>query len=102
MAKLKSGDFTEPVFKEKMTSRTIKISEGNYKRLLNIAAELQKQREERVSFDDALQVMEAENMDKKKKKLSDLAGRWADMSDEEAGAILKEIYGERRVISRRL
>lgn len=85
-----------------MVSRTIKISEENYRRLLNIAAELQKRREEKVSFDDALQVMEAESLGKKNKKLSDLAGRWADMSDKEANAILKDIYKERRVISRRL
>ena len=74
-----------------MTSRTIKISEENYKRLLNIAAELQKQREEKVSFDDALQVMKAENLDRKNKKLSDLAGRWADMSDEDWAEIKKAI-----------
>ncbi|MEK6829704.1 MAG: hypothetical protein AABY15_06300 [Nanoarchaeota archaeon] len=85
-----------------MASRTIKISEENYRRLLNIAAELQKQREERVSFDDALGVMEAIKIDKKKKKLSDLAGRWADMSDEEADAIINGIYKERKIISRRL
>ena len=85
-----------------MASRTIKISEENYRRLLNIAAELQKQREERISFDDALGVMEAIKIDKKKKKLSDLAGRWADMSDEEADAIINGIYKERKIISRRL
>lgn len=85
-----------------MTSRTIKISEENYKRLLNIAAELQKQREEKVSFDDALRVMKAENLDRKNKKLSDLAGRWADMSDEETKNFIKEIYKERKIISRRL
>jgi len=85
-----------------MTSRTIKISEGNYKRLLNIATELQKQREEKVTFDDALHVMEAENIGKKRGKLSDLAGAWSNMSDKEANAILKEIYKERKVISRRL
>ncbi len=85
-----------------MASKTIKISEENYKRLLNVAAELQKQREEKVSFDDAINVMGAENLGKKNKKLSDLAGRWANMSDKEANAILKEIYEERRVISGRL
>ena len=66
-----------------MTSRTIKISEENYRRLLNIAADLQKIRKEKVSFDDALQVMEAENTGKRKGKLSDLAGAWADISDKE-------------------
>jgi hypothetical protein len=37
-----------------MVFRTIKISEENYKWLLNIAADLQKKRGEPTSFDDAL------------------------------------------------
>ncbi|MBI2043421.1 hypothetical protein HYT25_03465 [Candidatus Pacearchaeota archaeon] len=85
-----------------MTSKTIKISEENYKRLLNIASELQKQREERVSFDDALKIMEAIKMNGKKKKLSDLAGKWKYMTDKEANVLIKEIYKERKIISKRL
>ncbi len=85
-----------------MTSRTIKISEENYKKLLNIATVLQKQREEKVSFDDALNVMEVENIGKKNKKISDLAGRWAGMSKREAETVINGIYKERKVMSRRL
>ena len=85
-----------------MTSRTIKISEENYKRLLGIATELQKQREEKVTFDEALKVMEATKISKKRKKVSDFAGVWSDMTDKEADLLIKEIYEERKVISRRL
>lgn len=38
----------------------------------------------------------------KKKKLSDLAGAWADMSDKEANDLIRKIYEERKVVSRRL
>ncbi len=37
-----------------MNERTIKISEENYRWLLGIAAELQKKKEVRVSFDNAI------------------------------------------------
>ena len=84
-----------------MVSKTIKIGEGNYRRLLNIVAELQKEREKRVSFDDALEIMEVAKK-KGDRKLSDLAGRWEDMNDKEAKTLIKEIYKERKVISRRL
>ena len=86
----------------KMTSKTIKVSQENYKKLLNIASELQKQREERVSFDDALEVMEAKKMNGKKKKLSDLAGKWKGMTDKEASIFIREMYKERKIASRRL
>jgi len=85
-----------------MVSRTIKISEENYKRLLNIATELQKQRQEKVSFDDTIGVMELKKTDKKKKSIMDFAGAWSDMSDEEADDLMKEINRERRLASRRL
>ena len=38
----------------------------------------------------------------KKKKLSDFAGAWKDMGKKEADALIKEIYSERKVMSRRL
>jgi len=71
-----------------MTSKTIKISEENYKWLLQIAAELQKRREQIVTFDIALSELRGEKM--KNKKLSDLAGRWR-MSDEEWKRIKKDL-----------
>ena len=71
-----------------MTSKTIKISEENYKWLLREAAELQKKRGQIITFDIALSEQKAKKM--KKKKLSDLAGRWK-MSDEEWKIIKKDI-----------
>ena len=71
-----------------MTSKTIKISEENYRWLLQIAAELQKRREQIVTFDIALSELRGEKM--KNKKLSDLAGRWR-MSDEEWKRIKKDL-----------
>lgn len=76
-----------------MVSRTIKISEENYRRLLRIAADLQKQSEEKVSFDDALNIMEPK---KDGRKLSDLAGGWSDMSDKELAEIKDEIKKGRK------
>lgn len=80
--------------------KTIKVSEKNYLRLLRIAAELQKERGERVSFDDAL-----DNMDVKKENegnIMDFAGAWSDMSDKEAKEFLDITYKERKIKSRRL
>ncbi len=61
-----------------MASRTIKVSEENYKWLLGLAADLQKKREEKVSFDDTL----GDLKDKKKGDILELAGSWK-MSDKE-------------------
>ena len=85
-----------------MDSKTIKINEENYKMLLNIAAELQKQRGEKTSFDDALSAMKVEGAGKKNKRVSDFAGKWSKISDKEADFIIKGIYQERKVMSRRL
>ena len=43
-----------------------------------------------------------EEPDISKKKLSDFAGSWADMGDEEAKEFLDRVYKERRVVSRRI
>ena len=82
-----------------MTSKTIKISEYNYKWLLGIAAELQKRRGELISLDTA--ISEMRNKEESKKSIIGLAGKWK-MSDKEAEIILSDIYKERKIASRRL
>jgi predicted CopG family antitoxin len=85
-----------------MESKTIKISKENYSRLLKIAADLQKERGELVTFDDTLNEMELKNGETGKKgDIMKLAGSWK-MSDEEAENFLNRIYKERKVSSRRL
>ena len=82
-----------------MIYKTIKISEEKYKWLLNLMAELQKERGKRVSFDDALN-----NIIKERKgndNVMKLAGSWK-MKDAEAEELIGEIYLERRIKSRRL
>ena len=71
-----------------MASKTIKISEENYKMLLGIIAIVQQEKGCRASFDDALDDL-AERKEKKK-KLSDLAGSWK-MNDEEWNNIRSEL-----------
>lgn len=70
-----------------MESKTIKISKENYLWLLRLAAEMQKNSENLVSFDSALSKIRGSG--KERKRLSDLAGRWK-MSDEEAKKFLKD------------
>ncbi|MBS3092124.1 hypothetical protein J4466_01755 [Candidatus Pacearchaeota archaeon] len=67
-----------------MVSKTIKISEENYRWLLKMAADLQSQSERPISFNYTLNAIKNKSYNKmKKKKLSDLAGSWK-MSDAEA------------------
>ena len=82
-----------------MASKTIKISEENYRKLLAIASRLQIERNRIISFDEAIETMEI-----KKKESNDImkfAGSWK-LSNEEAETLIKDIYKERRIISRRL
>ena len=69
-----------------MESKSIKISKKNYLWLLKLAAEMQKDYHRPVSFDATLNSLRNERM--KKKKLSDLAGKWK-MSDENAKEFMK-------------
>jgi len=82
-----------------MTSKTIKISEENYKWLLRIATEVQKRKESIATFDDALIELKQK---KEKGDILKLAGAWKNISDKEADKILSHIYTERKVMSRRL
>lgn len=81
-----------------MTSKTIKISDENYRWLLHVVSELQKRKGKLVSFDEAL-----DNLKKGvvKGKLSDLAGSW-DMDDKEADNLkkwLKKGWGKWKIES---
>ncbi|MEK6811396.1 MAG: antitoxin VapB family protein [Nanoarchaeota archaeon] len=84
-----------------MASKTIKISEENYKMLLGIMADLQQKNGERASFDDAI-----DNLTSEEKRngwtVMESAGAWNDMTDEEAKEFLDSTYKERKIKSRRL
>ena len=74
-----------------MASKTIKISEENYRWLLKMAADLQKEYETPITFDYTLNVIKNNSYNKmKKKKLSELAGSWK-MSNAEAEKLKKSI-----------
>lgn len=67
-----------------MGTKTVKISEDNYREICGFAGELQKELGESVSIDRAITVMFH------KSKLSDLAGSWK-MNNEEAEDFRKKI-----------
>lgn len=69
-----------------METKTIKISEANYRSICRYAGQLQKELGEQVSVDRVITVL------LKKSKLSDLAGSWK-MDDKEADNMIKEIRG---------
>ena len=71
-----------------MASKTIKISEENYRWLLHVAADLQKSKGKIVSFDEALNELKG---NKKKGNIMDLAGAWSDMGDNEAKEFMRNI-----------
>lgn len=66
-----------------MTIKSIKISESNYKWLVGLAAEFQKEIGKPISIDGALNRLH-------KGKLSELANSWK-MSDEEAETTFKSL-----------
>jgi hypothetical protein len=68
----------------KVESKTVKISEPNYKAICEFAGELQIELGEPVSINKALSYV------LKRKKLSDLAGTWK-MNDKEADEMLKSL-----------
>lgn len=70
-----------------MTAKTIKISDGNYIWLLQLAAELQKNKKMLVSFDNVISTLKEGEM--KSEKISDLAGSW-DITEKEAKKIKKD------------
>ena len=73
-----------------MESKTIKISKENYLWLLRLSAELQKEQHKPVTFDFVIENLRNNKMEKKK-SIMDLAGRWKDMTDEEAEKFMKDI-----------
>ena len=67
-----------------METKTVKISEGNYRRICEYAGELQKERGKPVSVDTTLSVL------LQRKELSDLAGSWK-MNEKEVKKIFKNV-----------
>ncbi len=72
-----------------METKTIKISGKNYRWLLKIASDLQKESGRIATFDNAIRSLKKSRM-KKKKDIMDLAGRWK-MSDKETDEFLKDV-----------
>jgi predicted CopG family antitoxin len=62
-----------------MTTKSIKLSEETYKKLVELAGRLQAESKESVSIEDAIKYL-------MRRKISDLAGSW-DVSDEEVREI---------------
>ncbi len=62
-----------------MTTKSIKISEETYKKLVEMAGRLQAELKRSVSIEDAIKYL-------MRRKISDLSGSW-DVSDEEAQEI---------------
>ena len=80
-------------------TRTIKISDNNYKWLLKISSDLQKKKEKKISFDDALKELAAN--DGKKNSIMNFAGK-LELSEKDSKNMIEEIYKERKIASRRL
>lgn len=68
----------------KMSLKTIKISDSNYKAVVQYAGEMQKSLGEPVSIDRAISFLLSS------KGLSELAGSW-EMSDKEADKMMKSL-----------
>ena len=66
-----------------MTTKSIKISEETYKKLVELAGKLQAELKRPISIEDAIRYL-------MKRKLSDLAGSW-DVSDEEVKEIKESL-----------
>ncbi|RLI77800.1 hypothetical protein DRP07_11805 [Archaeoglobales archaeon] len=66
-----------------MPTKSIKLTEETYKKLVEIAGKLQSELKKPVSIEDAIKYL-------LKRRISDLAGSW-DVSDEEIHAIKKSL-----------
>lgn len=66
-----------------MTTKSIKVSEETYKRLVELAGKLQAELKKPVSIEDAIRYL-------MRRKISDLAGSW-DVSDEEVREIKESL-----------
>ena len=69
-----------------MTTKTVKISEENYKWLCEIAGNAQAKEKKVISLDEALDIIK----NKMKGRLSELSGSWS-MSDDEAKKFRKNL-----------
>ena len=70
-----------------MSAKTIKISEENYKGLLAIASDIQKEASRPISFDDTITLLRGKE---NAKKMTDMAGMWK-MTEEEAVKLKKYV-----------
>ena len=66
-----------------MTTKSIKLSEDTYKKLVEIAGKLQAELKKPVSIEDAIKYL-------LKRRISNLAGSW-DLSNDEVQAIKKSL-----------
>lgn len=66
-----------------MTTKSIRISEATYKRLMKIAGKLQMENKKSVSIEDAIKHL-------MKRRISDLAGSW-EMDDDEVNEIKESL-----------
>ncbi|MGQ9720959.1 MAG: hypothetical protein ACUVXA_06500 [Candidatus Jordarchaeum sp.] len=66
-----------------MTTKSIKLSEETYKKLVEVAGRLQAEWKRSVSIEDAIKYL-------MRRKISDLAGSW-DVSDEEVREIKESL-----------
>ncbi len=66
-----------------MTTKSIKLSEGTYRKLVELAGKLQSELKRPVSIEEAIKYL-------MKRRISDLAGSW-EVSEEEAEEIKESL-----------
>ncbi|MEM2135738.1 MAG: hypothetical protein QW261_14675 [Candidatus Jordarchaeaceae archaeon] len=66
-----------------MTTKSIKISEETYKKLVEVAGKLQSELKRSISIEDAIKYL-------MRRRISDLSGSW-DVSDEEVQEIKQSL-----------
>ncbi len=66
-----------------MVTKSIKLSEDTYRRLVELAGKLQAERGEPVPIEDAIRYL-------LKREISDLAGSW-DVTDEEIEEVMRSL-----------
>lgn len=71
-----------------MTTKSIKISEETYKKLVEVAGRLQSELKRSISIEDAIKYL-------MRRRISDLSGSW-DVSDEEAREIKESLRKGRK------
>ena len=72
-----------------MTTKTVKLSEENYRWLCEVAGNMQAEEKRTVSLDDALRQVKSK-VSAKQGKFGDLIGSWK-MSDKEAKDFMRDL-----------